>query len=297
LNYALSATAAGGKVTIADGGVFGPIVIDKSVTITGNDQRTAQIAANPSAQVGCIGALPSGCGLTNNGFAVEVAAGPTDIVKIDHMLLSAGLNGAGALKFTSGGQLQLAGSVFRGNDTATGPIVALNPSNPGTTQAQVYFSYSDVGFNNVSNLFAGGVEVKPSGNTSMKLHFNHVEVHNTAYGLRTDSSLLSSPAVVVAAFVSESEFFSFPNSALSAFSTSGTGTMNAVFNAVTVLNASVAVKSNGPLSYVVLTNSTLVGNSLGVELLNGGTLLTPGHNTVYGNSTNVSGSMTSGTLR
>jgi hypothetical protein len=236
--------------------------------------------------------LPSGCGLPNNGYAVEIAAGSTDTVKIDHTLMTAGLNGVGALKLTSGGKIQLNNDVFRGNDTATGPIVALYPNNPGTTQAQVYFSYSDVGFNNGANAGAGAVEVKPSGNTSLKLHFNHVEVHNASYGIRTDSSLLSGPTISVATAISESEFFSFPNAAVNAFSTSGTGLTNAVFNFVNILNASVAIKANGPQSIVVLTNSTVSGNGTGVQPLNGGTIFTSQNNTIKGNGTNLSGAMT-----
>ena len=150
-------------ITILDGGVFGPVVLTGPITISGADPNMkSQIAADPTAQVGCIGALPPECNLTNNGYGLEIAAGANDNVKIDNLLLSAGSNGIGALKFTSGGQLQLSHDAFLGNSSATGAIVELAPNNAGTTQAQVNFSNSDVGFNN-----GGAIEVKPSRNTSV----------------------------------------------------------------------------------------------------------------------------------
>jgi len=212
-----------------------------------------------------------------NGFAIEIAAGPNDIVTISNLLLSVGPSGVGALKFTSGGQIQLSNNVYRGNDTTTGPVVALYPNNPGTTQAQVYFSHSDVGFNN-NNPNAGAVEVKPSGNTSLKADFNHVELHNASYGIRTDGSLLLSPTANVTTTVSEAEFFSFPNAAVNAFSTSGTGTVNAVSDFTRILNSGVALKANGPQSFVILANNTVGGNTIGVQQLNGANVITS-HNT------------------
>ena len=294
LNTALSVIAANGQVIILESAVFGPIVLTSGVTITGTEPNThIQIVADPTAQVGCVGHLPASCALTNNGYAVEVAVPATDSVSISHVLMSAGINGgAGALKLTSGALLELNYDIFRGRgDTAPGPIVALYPNNPGTTQAQVYFSNSDVGLNG-SGPAAGAIEVKPSGSTSLKLHFNHVAVHNASYGIRTDSSLVSGPAVTVATVVSESEFFSFPNAAVNAFSTPGGGTTNAVFDTVKVLNALVAIKANGPQSSVVLTNSTISGNGTGVQVLSSAQVKSSGNNTIQNNGVDVSGTLT-----
>ena len=292
LNYALSQSSAGGNIVVLQAGVFGPIRLTAQVSITGTDPNTeVQIVADPGAQVGCVGGAPGSCG-PNSGYAVEIAAGANDIVSLAYVFLDAGPNGgAGALKFTSGGKIQLAHSVYRGNASATGPIVALYPNNGATTQAQVYFSDGDIGFNTANNAGAGAVDVKPSGNTSLKLHFNHVQVHNASYGIRTDGSLLSSPAVVVATVVSESEFFSFAYAAVNAFSTAGTGTVNATYDTNRILNAGVALKGNGPQSYVVLTNNTVSGNAIGILASGGANINTSGNNTVFGNDNDVSGSL------
>ena len=78
LNHALSVLGAGGAnvVVIIGGGVFGPIIINnQDIDIVGTDpNQYANIIADPTAQVGCIGALPASCGLTNNGYAMEYAS-------------------------------------------------------------------------------------------------------------------------------------------------------------------------------------------------------------------------------
>jgi hypothetical protein len=256
LNYALSVSGAGGQVTIIGGGLFGPVVLTKEVSIVGIDPKvTFQIAADSTAAVGCVGGSPGTCSV-NNGYGVEIATAAADTVKVTNAVVTAGLSGAGALKLTSGGVVQLSNNVYRGTASATGPIVSLYPNNPGTTQVQVYFTDSDIGFNN-NNANAGAVEVKPSANTSLKLQFNRVEVHNASYGIRTDASLLSGPSASVTTSIAASEFFSFANAAVNAFSSAGTGKTNAVFDAVNVLNASVGIKSNGPQSVVIMTNSTI----------------------------------------
>jgi len=288
LNYALSVTGTGGQVTLLDSGIFGPIVLTGPITILGSTPNVeAQIVADPSAQVGCIGALPSGCGLPNNGFGVEIVAGASDSVRIGSVLMTAGTSGTGALKLTSGGTVQLSNDVFQGNSTATGPIVLLAPNNAGVTQAEVYFSNSDVGWNNTAAANAGAVEVLPVGTTSLALHFNHVEVHNASYGIRTDGSSLTSPSAVIKAAITESEFFSFPNAAMNIFSTSGTGTVQGLFSSVNVIDSGAGVKANGSQSVAVFQNSNIVGNTTGVLLQGGATFLSSGNNTIQGNTTNL----------
>ena len=285
LNYALSVAGAGSTITILDGGVFGPVVITQAVTIVGSKGQSAQIAADPTAQVGCIGALPAGCELMNNGYAVEIAAGPADIVNISDIFFSADLNGIGALKFTSGGQLELTRNIYRGNDTMTGPIVSLYPGNPGTTQAQLYFANSDVGFSS-----GGAIEIMPSGNTSFSVQLHNVEVHNAQYGLSADAHLLSGPSANVTTITSASRFFSFAGAATTAISSSGAGLVNSTYRGVTMLNSgSSAVISNGPRSNVILTNNKISGNAVGVQTLNGGNVITSVNNVILGNGVDVSG--------
>jgi hypothetical protein len=80
-------------------------------------------------------------------------------------------------------------------------------------------------------------------------------------------------------------------------STSGTGTVDAIFDTVRVLNANQALKANGPQSVVIITNCTIGGNNTGVIQQNGATILTSGNNTIQGNGTDVSGTLTAAALQ
>ena len=295
LNYALSVTGAGGEVTILDGRAFGPVVLTQAVAINGSPSEFAQIVADPSAQVGCVSGTAGSCS-ANNGYAVEIAAGTTDVIKLGNLSMQMGSSGGiGALKLTSGGQIEVTNDVFRGDNAATTPIILMAP-NASSTLSEVYFSNSDIGFNNSGNANAGAVLVQPQGTNSLKLHFNHVEVHNASYGIDTDGSFLSGPSALAASFISESEFFSFPNAAVNAFSTSGTGTVNAVLDFTRILNAGVALKANGPQSFVIVTNNTVGGNTIGVQQQNGATVITSHNSTITGNgpsnNQNVGGALT-----
>jgi hypothetical protein len=262
------------------------VVLSQAVTITGKSDNTTQILADPAAQVGCVGALPSGCELTNNGYAVEISAGAADIVTLDHLLIDTGTNGTGALKINSGNVVNATHDVFRGNDTITGSVVSIAPG--GSAQTQVYMSNGEVSFNKNG----GGVLVAPAGGANSKLHFNHMEVHHAAFGIKTDASALASGSSI-ATFVSESEFFSFTGSAVTALSIGGAGSVNSVYNDVNILNTTgPAVNANGPNSVVILTNSTLGGNLTGVRVIGGATVYSSVDNTIKGNGANVSGSMT-----
>ena len=290
LNYALSKITAGGQVVVLTPAAFGPINLTGSVTITGTAPDDAvRIIADSSAAPGCIGTSAGSCG-TNSNYAVQIAAGVNDIVQIKHVRMEAGSSGGiGALLFSSGGQIQLSNDVFVGNSTANFPIVQLAPNNTGTTQAQAYFSYDDIGLSN-SGTNAGAVQAVPVGNTSLKLYFNHAQIHNAAYGIRPDGTSLAGPSVVLSIFVSDSELFSLAYFGANAVGSSGTGTVNAVYDNLKVTNAGGAgVKANGLQSFVWLTNSTVTGNGIGVFAQNSGTIYTLQNNTIQGNGTPISG--------
>ena len=291
LNTALSVTPADGQVIIVNG-VFGPIVLTTGLTITGPAPSTnAYIVADPLAQVGCVGQLPANCSLPNNGFAVEVDVGADESVSISNVVMSAGISGgAGALKLTTAAYLNLVHDVFRGRgDTATGPIIALYPNNPGVTLSQVFISYSDIGFNG-SGTSAGAIEVKPGGSTSLALHFNHDQIRSASYGIRTDGSQVTA-GTLVSTTISDCELFGLTFAAMNAFSSAGTGTVQATFDSTKILKSAVGLKANGPLSSVVITNNTVTGNGIGVQQVGGATILTSGNNTIRNNGTQISGTL------
>jgi GH25 family lysozyme M1 (1,4-beta-N-acetylmuramidase) len=286
LNYALSVTNAGGLITIVKGGTFGPVVITQAVTIDGPADQTAQILANPPAQPGCVGALPAACALTNHGYAVEIAAGAADAVELNNLVMDASIDGAGALKLTSGNLVRLSNTVLHGNDTDASPILWVNPSS--AAQMQVHISYTEIAFSKNG----GAALVNPTGSSNVKLLLDHLQVHNAAFGFKTDATGLTNGNSVVA-LVSDSEFFSFAGSAVTALSVAGSGIVNGTYSAVDALNTTgPAIDADGPNSTLILTNGTLTGNQAGVAVVNGATVYTSLNNTIKGNGVDLGGVIT-----
>src|SRR6185437_3377572 len=275
LNTALSVISAGGSVYIIGPGIFGPVNITAQVNISGTDPSAyVEIFANPAATPGCVGATPGNCG-PNSGFAVDVEAGSTDVVKLGHLLFATTGIGTGAVKVGSGNVISMTHDVFRGNSTTTGPIVNIVPS--GSAHTEIYMSNGDIAFNRNG----GAVLIQASGTNNTALHFNHMEVHHATFGIKTDASGLTGPANTnsINTFVSESEFFSFSGSAVTALSAVGSGGVHSVYNNVNVLNSGgPAVNANGPGSFVILTNSTLGGNQTGVRSINNATVISSVNN-------------------
>ena len=281
LNFALQTVAVGGSVNIIGPGIFGPIIITAAISISGNDPSNFVVIQASGDPAGCVNAAAGTCG-TYNGFAVDLEAGTNDVVKIAHLGMATTGSGTGALKVGSGNVISLTNDIFRGNSTTSGPIVNIVPGGSGSTQ--IYMSNGDVAFNQVG----GAVLVAPTGANNARLHFNHMEVHHAGYGIRTDASGLSS-GNGVNTFVSESEFFSFGGSAVTALSITGAGYVNSVYNQVNVLNTNgPAVNANGPGSLVILTNSTLGGNQTGVRSINNANVISSVNNTIEGNGQNIS---------
>jgi len=290
LNTALSVLGTGGPniVIIIGGGLFGPIVINQGLVIIATDpNQLSNIIADPTAPVGCIGHLPASCALPNNGYAMEWNGGANDELNLTNVAIrSAGGGSSNALKIGSGMGATITNCVFNGS---LGPAIQIYPNNGSTSFMAVYLSHSLITGSSGTN--AGAVEVKPSGSTSVGLHFNHVEIVGASYGIRTDGSLLTLGSSV-STFVSDSEFFAMTNAAVNAFSTAGHGTVLATFDNTHILNTGVGLKANGPLSSVVLTNNTVTGNGIGIQQQNGATVRTSGNNTIQNNTTNISGTLT-----
>ncbi|HEY5305496.1 MAG TPA: hypothetical protein VIJ52_02345 [Pseudolabrys sp.] len=296
LNAALSVSGAGSAIIVLGGGLFGPIVLTGGILILGNTpDEEVNIFADPTAQVGCLGHLPGSCGLNNNGYAVEVLVDPTtsdEKVTLHHVSLRAGGgSAAGALKFTSGKNLDLDYDTFEGG--GSGAALELSPFNSNNQPATVYLANSNISGGNGTGA-SGAVQVRPTGSTSVQLHFNHDQVHNTDFGIRTDGTQLASgPNNVVNTTVSDCQFFAIQFAAVNAVSIAGHGQVVATFASNQILNTQAGLKANGPLSFVVLSNNTVTGNQTGVQVQNGASVYTAGNNVVTfsGPGGNLSGTL------
>jgi hypothetical protein len=148
---AVTVVAAGGEVTAIDSAGFGPISINKAVTIT----SPAGVEA---------GVVP-----TAGGDAIDIAAGPTDAVILRGLTLNGSNSGSNGIVLNSGGSLIVSDCVvenFVVNGPGSGDGILMQPST-GT----LAFTITNT---TLSNNGAGGIAYLPSGSPNANGVIDHV---------------------------------------------------------------------------------------------------------------------------
>jgi hypothetical protein len=286
LNQALQNGSAGDTFTIEKDGIFGPIYLTGTVSISGPEDRGVVIEWL-NTPPGCLGGAPGSCSEGNAlyGVDVEAPASANASIRLKNLIINNAAGGAanGAIHFGSGFNLSLASVTVRGGGSTTlSQMMLVNPSALGTNgQVQLYMKNCDVGFSSSG----GGVLVQPSGATPIYVHILDTEVHNAKFGVKFDSSLLSSGSGIQAEFDS-SELSAFNGSALATIGT-GSGTAHVAFSRSAVLDAGqYAVQVNGTNASVVLFEDVILGNAVGVNSLSGGGAASMGNNMIFANGNN-----------
>src|SRR6516165_7685744 len=160
---AVNVVDAGGEVTAIDSAGFGPININKAVTVTSPDGVEAGIV--PAA----------------GGNAITINAGSSEAIGLRGLTI----NGAGValngVVFNRGGTLTIQNCVVR---NLTGQGINFVPIT-GISSLSVTYTY-------VGNNGGYGILVQPSGSASATATFDHVETkYNgaSAYGISIDANL------------------------------------------------------------------------------------------------------------
>jgi hypothetical protein len=301
LNQALANGSAGDNFFIEKGGTFGPIFITGNISINGPADNSAVIEWAPTTSAGCLATGPGSCsggGDTSSSptYAVDVEAANSVTVKFKNIVISGGAAGAtGVVRIGNCFGAAFKSVAIRGGSTNTsgGEMVLINPSSLTNTggPVQIYFANTDIAFSPV----LGGVYVEPTASVSML--FQNSEVHNGAFGLKLDASLLSSSANITAA-IDATEFFSFSNSAVTAKTVTSQGSVHLLLARSSIVNTgSSAFNISGPSSNGILYEDVITGNQVGVNIANGGFVAGFGNSEIFGNSTNVSGTITEMSLQ
>jgi hypothetical protein len=287
LNYALAQAAAGSTIAIEAGGVFGPIYITQPITILGPKDGSASIAWS-STKPGCVAAAAGTCnGNANANYAVEIAAGAanTAIIALSNILIDNGAGTNGAVHIASAYNVSFNNVVLRGGSGAIAQIMLVDSAQG--SQLQLFFSHCDIGFSSSG----GGLVVAPTSATAVNTLFQHSEVHDGLFGLTFDATGLA-PGSNIQAEIDHTKMFSFTNTAVATNAGSG-GSAKVLLSRSTIENAgSSAFNVNGANAVGQLFRSTITGNQVGVGVSNGGTVYSLANNEIYGNSTNVNGTLT-----
>jgi hypothetical protein len=251
---ALADTNAGGQINCADRGSYGAVTIAQSVTI--------------ECDVGGV--------VVSAGAAVTVAAGASDIVTLRGLQIDgASASSGNGILYTSGGKLFLDGVTVR-NFLADGILVT--PS--ANVQLFVIDSHVD---NNRSSIAGAGINVAPTGTPTVSISLTRAVVNgNSSAGIRVRPTGMTGGGITIKARDS-----SFNGNAFGILAQVPAGTAPTV---ITVQDSEVTRNTNhglaasGPLAQIIVTNSVISGNSMGVVSAGGGTLISTGDNLVISNS-------------
>jgi hypothetical protein len=258
---AISKTAARGEINVLDPGGFGGVTITKSISI---------IAEGATA-----GVLVSG---TN---AIVINAGANDVVVLrglDFEGLGTGLNG---IRFLAGGALHVQHCIIRGfqaSSAGNGHGIAFVPS--GASELAVsdtVISTNGTGTN------GGGILIKPSGTGSARVTLDRVEMVNNVFGIKADGAGSTGGIKVTArnSVTSENSFAGFS----SVTPGGGAVTQMMLVSSTSSNNGAAGIKSDGLASTVRISDTTVTGNNLGLEVANSGVLASYSNNNINGNTT------------
>jgi hypothetical protein len=288
LNVALQNANAGATIFITRPGIFGPIYLSQNVSIIGPDDGQAIISWGSTAP-GCVGGAPGSCNSNANAtYAVDIEAGASSgNVKFKHIIISANGTNAAAMHIGTAFVVSLTGAILRcGSGTST-PEELLIDSSQGS-QMQLYLHNSDLAFCSGG----GGMVVSPSGATLVKVNMEGGEIHNLTFGVQANSTSASAGGGVEM-LVTNSQFFSFNNSAISFTApTAGVPAIAGLVHSSIVNTGGAAIRVSGAGAGAFIHDTSIVANATGVNVLSGAGVGSYGDNVFQGNGVDcVSGAV------
>jgi hypothetical protein len=259
---ALAQTPAGGEIDVLDPGDFGPMTINKSVSIYGDASGVA-------------GAIPS-----PGTSGIVISAGSSDVINL-HGLVFDGVNASGpsGVVFTSGARLNINQCVFQGFTTSG---ITLSPGT-GSAATTLMAVQNTTILNN-----ATGILIQPTGGITANVRLRRLHIdNNSGDGLRVDGT--GGSGAINAAIADSSANFNAGNG-IDAVSGPGNATVDVV-RVVAAGNGSAGIQSNqtgGGAASVTVGSSLLRGNAIGIQATGGASLFSYGNNHVTGNASNGS---------
>ncbi len=268
---AISKTAAGGEIDVLDPGGFGGVTITKAITI-GTDPGLGGILVNLST-------------------GVIINAGVNDNIVLRGVVIQGLGNSVNGVRFLAGKSLTLQDCTISGMSSGSpnGFAVNMQPSSGSSTltitNAAIY--------NNGVAPDGGGIGIQPTGTASVQAVLTNVTSSGNTVGLRADASQTSG---VVRVSITDSAFSGNTNGGVSALTLAGFGYASVSLQNVTSSNNGSGLNANGPNTTVRFGYSSVVGNGVGIQQVNGGVAQSYGNN-VIGNVSGNDGSWATLPLR
>jgi hypothetical protein len=259
---ALAKTTAGGEIDVLTLGDYGPVTITKAISIYDDG-------------VGTAGALT-----TSGTSGITINAGSGDAVNLRGLSFN-GLTASGAsgVVFNSGAQLHIEKCAFEG--FANAGITFAPASGSAATAAMVVEDATLIG-----NTL--GMSIKPTGGIAANVSLLRIRLDkNISGGLNVDGT--GGGAAINAALADSSASLNSGNGITAIGGPNGV-TLN-VSNVVAASNGAVGIQSSqsdGGTATVTVGKSTVYGNAVGVQSVDGGALLSYANTQLTGNASNGS---------
>jgi hypothetical protein len=253
---AFTKTAANGEIDALDPGGYGPISINKSITIEG---------------AGTIASILAGG--TNS---IVVNAGATDTVILRNLSLNGTAGGTRGIYFLSGGALQVENCAISNFGGSPGYGIDFEPS----AASQLFIDNTTI-----RNNIGGGILVKPQSTGSAKVSLEDVRMENNSYGIRAEDNSKVTAHNCTAAGNAKNGFLAVSLSAPSEMNLERCVSKNNWTNGIAS-----ALSSFSGNAIVRFSYTTVTGNTTGLLSTGGGQIISVfqngvGTNFVGGNTT------------
>jgi hypothetical protein len=258
----IAKTTPGGEINCLDPAGYGSVTITVAISI--------------------ICPYTEGGVLTSGGFtAITVSAGASDAVYLSGLDLSGAGTGLIGVNFITGGSLTIENSIIRGFGATNGTGVLFQPS--GTSRLNI--SNTTIS-NNGSAGTGGGITIQPTGASGgARFQINNVRLQGNANnGFRIDTT--SNPSAVGVKGTIENSQISQSDTGMTLVTPAGGADARLAANNVTVSDNTTGLLVNGNFAKMLVSNSAIVINGIGVSALAGGSIYTLGNNRLQENTTN-----------
>jgi hypothetical protein len=259
---AISKTAPAGEINCLDPGGFGGVTITKAISIV--------------CQYTEGGVLVAGAGV--NGIVINApAASPVYLRGLDIFGAGSAQNG---VRFIAGASLTIEDSIIRGFNASNGLGVSFQPSGG----SRLFITNTTIS-NNGTGATGGGVLIQPTGaGGSGRFMFVNVRIQaNASFGLKLDTTGNTSAAGILGSL--ENVQISQATTGIAANTPIGNSGLRLMINNAAISETSTALSATGPLAGLLVANTTIVNNTLGVSSSGGAVINTYNNNRVDGNDT------------
>jgi hypothetical protein len=260
------ATDAGGEVNCVDAGEFSAVVISKSITIDCN---------------GTLGGIAAGGGGLFDGL-VSIASANI-VVRLRNLTINGKGTGLVGVNFANGAALFVENCVIANfNGGASGEGIGIKFQPISGTAAELYVADSIIASNGLA-ASGGGIIIQPAGTATARVTVERTRVENNTYGIFANGIGATG---TIAMQIHNSVAAGNVNDGISAFTASGASTTSiTVERSSSLLNGGTGILAQGSPAFVLLADSTVMSNGIGLQSVSGGNIFTYQDNQLTGNVT------------